>query len=86
MIFTYYPNSFWHKRKIQNFDPYIVMLAIATNILLRYMIGSVVQGHILCSRLYKITVIKKNLHWRHYIFACLAFLGHWWVYFANRGK
>ncbi len=32
MIFTEYPNDFWHKRKINNFDPYNVLLAIATNI------------------------------------------------------
>ncbi len=32
MIFTYYPNDFWHKSKIDNFDPYNVLLAIATNI------------------------------------------------------
>ncbi len=25
-----FPNSFWHKRKINNFDPYNVLLAIAT--------------------------------------------------------
>ncbi len=27
-----YPNYFWHKRKINNFDPYNVLLAIASNI------------------------------------------------------
>ncbi len=37
------PNDFWHKRKIDHFDPYNVLLAIATNIL---MTGFVVQGHI----------------------------------------
>ncbi len=26
-----YPNDFWHKRKIYNFDPYNVLLAIAPN-------------------------------------------------------
>jgi len=26
------PNDFWYKRKILNFDPYNVLLAIATNI------------------------------------------------------
>ncbi len=30
MIFTEYANDFWHKRKIYNFDPYNVLLAIAT--------------------------------------------------------
>ncbi len=33
MIFTKYPNDVWHKRKMYNFDPYNVFLAIATNIL-----------------------------------------------------
>ncbi len=27
-----FPNSFWHKRKINNFDPYNVLLAIATHV------------------------------------------------------
>ncbi len=39
-------NHFWHKRKIYNFDPYNVFLAIATNILVLFMNGFVVQGHI----------------------------------------
>ncbi len=38
--------GFWHKRKINNFDPYNVFLAIATNILQRLNTGVVVQGHI----------------------------------------
>ncbi len=46
MIFTYYPNDFWHKRKIDNFDPYNVFLAIATNIPVLLMTGFVVQGHL----------------------------------------
>ncbi len=37
-------NDFWHKIKIYNFDPYNVLLAIATNIPL--MTASVLQGHI----------------------------------------
>ncbi len=45
MIFTYCPNDFWHKRKINNFDPYNVFLAIATNIPQRLKTGFVVQGH-----------------------------------------
>ncbi len=45
MIFTY-PNDFWHKRKIYNFDPYNVFLAIATNIPKRLKTGFVVQGYI----------------------------------------
>ncbi len=31
-IFMEYPNDFWHKRKIDNFDPHSVLLTIATNI------------------------------------------------------
>ncbi len=46
MIFTYdlLPNDFWHKRKINNFDPYNVFLAIATNIPQQLKTGFVVQG------------------------------------------
>ncbi len=32
---------------MDNFDPYSVLLAIATNILVQLMTGFVVQGHIL---------------------------------------
>ncbi len=32
---------FWHKRKIHNFDPYYVFLAIATNIPQQHKTGSV---------------------------------------------
>ncbi len=39
-------NDFWHKRKIDNFDPYNVLLAIATNIAVLLMTASVLQGHI----------------------------------------
>ncbi len=35
------PNDFWHKRKIDNFDPYNVFLAIAQQL----QTGFVVQGH-----------------------------------------
>ncbi len=35
-----------HKIKIYNFDPYNVLLAIATNILQQLMTSFVVQGHI----------------------------------------
>ncbi len=44
--FIYYPNDFWHKRKIDHFDPYNVFLAIATDIPVPLMAGFVVQGHI----------------------------------------
>ncbi len=41
------PNYFWHKRKHDNFDPYNVLLAIATNIPVLIKTDSVIQGHIL---------------------------------------
>ncbi len=41
-----YPNDFWHKRKVDNFDPDNVLLAIAKNIPEQLMTGFVVQGHI----------------------------------------
>ncbi len=37
---------FWHKIKIYHFDPYIVLLAIATNIHVLLVTSFVVQGHI----------------------------------------
>ncbi len=46
MIFTSYPNDFWHKIKIDNFDQYNVFLAVATNIPQRLKTDFVVQGHI----------------------------------------
>ncbi len=46
MISAQYPNDFWHKRKIDNFVPYNVFLAIATNIPQRLKTGFVLQGHI----------------------------------------
>ncbi len=39
------PNDFWHERKIDNFDPYNVLLPIATNIPQRLKTGFVVQVH-----------------------------------------
>ncbi len=36
---------FWHNRKIYNFDPYNVLLAIATNIPVLLMTAFVLQGH-----------------------------------------
>ncbi len=45
MIFTYYPNYFWHKIKIDNFVPYNVFLAIAKNISQWLKTGFVVQSH-----------------------------------------
>ncbi len=48
MIFTDYMIYiiFWHKRKINNFDPYNVLLAIAKNIPVLLKLGFVLQGHI----------------------------------------
>ncbi len=45
MIFTQYPNDFWHKRKIYNFDPYSVFWAIATNVPQWLKTGFVLQSH-----------------------------------------
>ncbi len=56
MIFIYYPNDFWHKRKIDHFDPYSVLLAIATNITVRLMTGFVVQGHIIKSLIWQLQI------------------------------
>ncbi len=38
--------DFCHKSKIYNFEPYSVLLAIATNIPQRLKTGFVLQGHI----------------------------------------
>ncbi len=46
MIFTEYANDFWHKRKIYNFNPYNVLLAIATNIPQRLKTGFVVHARV----------------------------------------
>ncbi len=40
-----YPNNFWHKIKIDNFNPYNIFLAIATNIPVLLKTCFVVQGH-----------------------------------------
>ncbi len=85
MIFTsyiLYPNDFWHKRKIDNVDPYNVLLAIATNIPLLLMTGFVLQGHILSPRLqlfdqkYSKTVIFQNIitiKYNYFLFLLLYF-------------
>ncbi len=39
-------NDFWHKREMYNFDPYNVLLSIATNIPVLLMTASVLQAHI----------------------------------------
>ncbi len=38
-------NDFCHKRRMYNFDPYNVLLSIATNIAVLLMTASVLQGH-----------------------------------------
>ncbi len=38
-------NGFWHKINMYNFDPYNVLLSIATNIAVLLMAASVLQGH-----------------------------------------
>ncbi len=43
------------KRKMYNFDPYNVLLAIATNIHVLHMTGFVVQGHTCYATIYFIT-------------------------------
>jgi len=39
-------NDFWLKRKMYNFDPYNVVLSIATDIPVLLMTAFVLQGHI----------------------------------------
>ncbi len=51
MILPNIPKDFWHKRKIDNFDPNYVLLAISTNITVILMTGFVLQGHIVLTLL-----------------------------------
>ncbi len=62
-----YPNDFWHKRKIDNFDPYNAFLAIATNILQRLKTGFVLQGHIYVLLNISINAVMLMLHFKKYI-------------------
>ncbi len=41
-------NDFWHKIKNDNFDPYNVLLPIATNIHVLLMTAFVLQSHLWC--------------------------------------
>jgi len=55
-------------KKIDNFDPYNVFLAIATNIPVLLMTGFVVQGHIFPSRTYyfcmkSMKLLNNIIHW-----------------------
>ncbi len=45
-------NDFWHKIKINNFEPYSVLLSISTNIPVLLMTAFVLHGHILVSLIY----------------------------------
>ncbi len=40
-------NDFWHKIKMYNFDPYNVLLSIATNIPVLFMTDFVLQCHLI---------------------------------------
>ncbi len=55
---------FGHKRKINNFDPYNVFLAIAINIPQRLKTAFVLQGHVYTIAILKLfnIVIKNILH------------------------
>ncbi len=60
------PNDFCHKRKMDNFDPYNVLLAIATNIPVLLMTAFVLQGHIFMSfnaliKITKLTNVKRYI-------------------------
>ncbi len=62
MIIT--PNDFWHKRKIDHFDLYNVLLAITTNISVLLMTAFVVQGHIclyICMNVCEQHPVSKNI-------------------------
>ncbi len=42
-------NNFWHKRKMDNFDPYNLLLAIATNIRMTAYDWFCAPGSYMCS-------------------------------------
>ncbi len=62
MIFTLYPNDFWHKIKIYNFDPYNVFLAIATNIPVLLKTGFVVHIYSIYIYTYTYTVYISYIY------------------------
>ncbi len=62
--------DFWHKRKIYNFDPFNVFLAVATNIPMLLMSGLVVQGHVLFY--FSFIYINKNIY-IYIFFYCFSF-------------
>ncbi len=47
-------NDFWNKIKMYNCDPYNVLLAISTNIAVLLMTASVLQGHKLTLKTFRI--------------------------------
>ncbi len=53
-------NDFWHKIQMYNFEPYNVLLAIATNIAVLLMTASVLQRHILTLFLYILHVFDAS--------------------------
>ncbi len=57
-------NIFWHKRKINHFDPYSVFLAIATNIPQRL--------KVLCSRVTYVDSLLKQ----HFLSMLVSFCGN----------
>ncbi len=58
MIFTY--NDFWHKRKIDNFDPYNVLLAIARVTYILYILN--LQDTMLSNKMYFIVNVHAYLY------------------------
>ncbi len=54
-------NDFCHKIKMYNFDPYNVLLAIATNIPVLLMTAFALQGHILITQIH-VCNLNKNIN------------------------
>ncbi len=57
MILTLYPNDFWRKIKMDNYDPYNVLLIIVTNIPVT---AFVLQGHIWATKAWCIKYDTKD--------------------------
>ncbi len=56
-------NDFWHKRKVDHFDPYSVLLAIATHTPVLLMTAFVLQAHIFSNvhMRFVITIILRGI-------------------------